>query len=83
MVIEGPLAPWAAQMVERLAELSYSPYTTNDHLALMWNGSVKWPRGFLLRAFGRDNTSQGCQGRPKAAHRGSLDNPVRGHKHHG
>jgi hypothetical protein len=35
MVIEGPLAPWAAQMVERLAELGYSPYTTKDHLALV------------------------------------------------
>jgi site-specific recombinase XerD len=33
MVIEGPLAPWAAEMVERLAELGYSPYTTTRHLA--------------------------------------------------
>ncbi len=35
MVVEGPLAPWAAQMVERLAELGYSPHTARNHLALV------------------------------------------------
>ena len=67
MVIEGPLAPWAAQMVERLAELSYSPYTTNDHLALMWNGSVKWPRGFLLGDFGARQHQPGLSRLPLRA----------------
>jgi integrase/recombinase XerD len=35
MVVAGPLAPWSAQMVERLAELGYSPYTIKNHLALV------------------------------------------------
>jgi len=35
MVIEGPLAPWAAGMEERLSELGYAPGTTRNHLALV------------------------------------------------
>jgi site-specific recombinase XerD len=33
MVIEGPLAPWATQMIERLDERGYSPYTARQHVA--------------------------------------------------
>jgi len=35
MVIEGPLAPWAAEMVDRLADLGYSPNGNKNHLALV------------------------------------------------
>ena len=45
--------------------------------ALMWNGLSIAPRNFVLRAFrARSEISEGCQGRPQAARRGSLYSPV-------
>ena len=35
MVIEGPLAAWAAPMAERLSELGYVPGSTRNHLSLV------------------------------------------------
>ena len=43
----------------------------------MWNGLSSGSRNFLLRFSGRVGLREGCQGRPEAARRGSLDSLVR------
>jgi integrase/recombinase XerD len=35
MIIDGPLAPWASEMPDRLRELGYAPGSASNHLALV------------------------------------------------
>jgi hypothetical protein len=42
----------------------------------MWNGLSSVPRRFLLMDFWARLYRECCQGRPEAARRGSLDDPV-------